>query len=301
MSAHAKRRGFTLLELLVVIAISAVLLSLLLPAVQKAREAASRIQCANNLHQIGLALHQFHDIYLVLPCDGGWDGVQTILTTAQQPFTPSTTDFGLPGAPTFLWGVGDPLHSPQNQTGSWAFAILPFLEQQNIFQNRDWTTSVSGFACPSRRMAQVELPIDDSYGNYNGGGWVWGGKTDYACNILTLPLRPTCLSLTEITDGTSQTILIGEKAADPKVMTPHSWYWDEPLFLGGSGGTSRGGFLILQDAIGINYKGNWGSAHSGGAQFLFGDGSVHLLAFGTPWMTVLALSTPDGGDVVPDF
>lgn len=293
--------AFTLIELLVVIAIIAALLGLLLPAVQKAREAASRISCANNLKQIGLALHQFHDIYRVFPCNGGWDRAQTVLTSDGRPFIPSTTDFEIPGAPTFPWGIGDPMRSPQNQTGSWAFAILPFLEQQNVFRNRTWTATVPGYICPSRRMAEVQSPTGDIHGDYQGGGWSWGGKTDYAGNILTIPLRPNCLSLAQITDGASHTILVGEKAADRTVMSPRSWYYDEPLFLGGSAGTSRGNFLVLQDGAGINYKGNWGSPHTGGAQFLFADGSVHLLAYGTPWPTMLALSTPDGGEVTPDF
>jgi hypothetical protein len=106
--------------------------------------------------------------------------------------------------------------------------------------------------------------------------------------------------MADVTDGTSHTLLVGEKAFDPSVSRPDSWYWDEPFFLGGSAGTSRGGLEILRDGRGISFKGNWGSAHPAGALFLFADASVRLTAHGTRWSTQLALLTPDGGEVTPD-
>jgi prepilin-type N-terminal cleavage/methylation domain-containing protein/prepilin-type processing-associated H-X9-DG protein len=295
-----RRRAFTLIELLVVLAIVAILVGLLLPAVQKVREAAARLKCQNNLKQIGLALQQFHGTFGVFPSNGGWDGTQTILTADNRPFTPSTTDFEI-GGTTFNWGTGDPARSPQDQTGSWGFAILPFLEQDTAFRDRAWTAPLQGYVCPSRRTAESRQLVNDAHGNYDGGGWAWGGKTDYAGNTLMTPGRPVCLSLAQVPDGSSNTILVGEKAADPSVMAPPSWYHDEPVFLGGSMGTSRNGLQVLRDAPGIPYKGNWGSAHPGGAQFLFADGSVRPLAHGTPWTTLLPLLTPDGGEVSPAF
>jgi prepilin-type N-terminal cleavage/methylation domain-containing protein/prepilin-type processing-associated H-X9-DG protein len=298
-SPSSIRPGFTLLELLVVVGIIAVLIGLLLPAVQKVRAAAARLSCGNNLHQIGLALQMHLDAWRVFPSNGGWDGKQTILDTDGQPFVPYTTDFTT--GQTYYWGAGQPGCAPRNQPGSWAYPLLPFLEQQNADQARQWTTAVPFFICPSRRSAGAEPVVgEDAYGRYGGGGWTWG-KIDYAANQDAIPLRPRCRPLDDFTDGTSQTILAGEKAFDPLVETPTSWYWDEPFFLGGSAGTARLGVQIVHDGPGIPYKGNWGSAHSGGAQFLFADGSVHLLFYAIAWPTVNALLTPDQGEVVSGY
>ncbi len=291
--------GFTLLELLVVIAIIAILIALLLPAVQQVRDAAARMSCGNNLHQIALALQMHHDTYGVFPSNGGWDGRQTILDTSGQPFVPFTA--GLGAGPVLYWGVGEPGCTPQGQLGSWAFAILPFVEQQNVYQARQWPVALSLYVCPSRRQAQPEPVVaQDAYCRYEGGGWTWG-KTDFAANLEAIPDRPGCLRIAQFTDGTSQTILVGEKAFDPLAETPTSWYWDEPFFLGGSQGTARSGVQILQDAPGVPFPFNWGSAHAGGAQFLFADGSVRLLSYATSWATVSALLTPDQGEVVSGY
>ncbi len=293
------RPGFTLLELLVVIAIIAILIGLLLPAVQKVREAAARMSCGNNLHQIALAMQMHHDTYAVFPSNGGWDGRQTILDSNGQPFVPFTA--GIVAGPVRCWGVGEPGHAPQDQPGSWAYAILPFVEQQNVYQARRWTVALPLYVCPSRRPAQAEPVVaQDSYCRYNGGGWTWG-KTDYAANREAIPDRPVCLRIAQFTDGTSQTILLGEKAFDPVAETPTSWYWDEPFFLGGSQGTARIGVQILEDHPGSPFKFNWGSAHAGGAQFLFADGSVQLLSYATSWATVSALLTPNQGEVVSGY
>jgi prepilin-type processing-associated H-X9-DG protein len=295
-TVSSRLRGLTLIELLVVIGIIGALIGLLLPAVQKLREAASRTQCANNLKQIGLALQQFHDNDRVFPSNGGWDGKQTIPSAAGPAFTPQTLDFA--SGLTYSWGVGDPAFAPQDQTGSWAYAILPWVEQDAMFRQRQWTVGLPLYVCPSRRSAGAEsVASADAYGRYEGGGWTWG-KTDYAVNMAAFDNRPQCYSTKRFKDGLSNTILVGEKAFDPSVQTAYSWYWDEPFFLGGSGGTSRIGLGILRDLTGIPYKDNWGSPHTSGAQFLFGDGAVRPLAFQTDITLFAALLSPDGGEPV---
>jgi type II secretory pathway pseudopilin PulG len=291
----------TLIELLVVIAIIAVLIGLLLPAVQQVREAANRLACANNLKQIGLAFRMYHDDRQTFPGNGGWDGRQSIRATDGTPTFVYTKDLVLPDP--FYWGVGDPRRTGADQTGSWAFALLPYVEQNNMYDSRTWTEPARVYVCPSRRLP-VALPArDDDRGVYQGGGWAWG-KTDYAANALVVPNRPLpLLSLADLTDGASHTLLAGEKAIDPNYATTGSWYWDEPFFLGGSDSTSRKGDGLIRDRRGdfLDARENWGSLHAAGPQFVFADGAVHAVPYGTPPAVVRALRTPAGGEVVPDF
>jgi prepilin-type N-terminal cleavage/methylation domain-containing protein/prepilin-type processing-associated H-X9-DG protein len=294
------RRGFTLIELLVVIGILGVLVGLLLPAIQMARVAVQATRCLNNLRQVGLALHQFHTAHSVFPSNGGWDGKQTIPSANGISFTPTTFDFTT--NQLYTWGVGDPARGPADQTGSWAYAILPYLEQEGMYQKPDWTVAVAVLVCPMRRVAlATEVVAEDDNGKYQGGGWTWG-KTDYAVNLLAFDNRPACRGMATFTDGLSNTILVGEKAFNPRVEQAQSWYWDEPFFLGGSKGTSRGGMALLHDSSGDwqenPYKDNWGSPHPGGVQFLFGDGGVRAVARTIDPSTFAALLTPDGHETV---
>ncbi len=109
------------------------------------------------------------------------------------------------------------------------------------------------------------------------------------------------LRVAAVTDGLSSTVLAGEKAMDRRDVDTGSWNWNEPVFAGGSGGMDRWGTAILADGIDTPVATNWGSAHTGGAQFLFADGSVRPLNFGLDPNIAFALLTPAGGEVVdPD-
>lgn len=290
------RRAFTLVELLVVIAIIGVLIALLLPAVQRVRDAALRTACENNLRQIGLALHQFHNVYHVFPSNGGWDGAQTIADVNGVPFTPATFDYTT--NKLYKWGTGDPNLSPQDQTGSWAYSILPYVEQQAIHRERTWIAPVDVYICPARRLsAPTSVVNQDAWGIYTHGDWTWT-RTDYGVNLKAVDSRPICHSIKRFSDGLSNTVLVGEKAYDASVQLL-SWYYDESFFLGGSKGTSRDAPNLSPDGPGINYKDNWGSPHRVGVHFLFGDSSVRLLSFEISPMHMAALMTPDGGEAVP--
>jgi prepilin-type N-terminal cleavage/methylation domain-containing protein/prepilin-type processing-associated H-X9-DG protein len=194
------RPGFTLIELLVVIAIIAVLIGLLLPAVQKVREAAARTQCANNLKQIGLAFHTHHDQYQFFP-GGGWDWS-----------TP----------PTYV--NGSPAVGAQQQAG-WGFQILPFIEATSVWRGGAATTDLGRIAvavgttnkvffCPTRRPPQTVTFGDPGYLN---GAVLARALCDYAASNYegTGVVRQSQPNTTaSITDGLSNTLLAGDKRLD---------------------------------------------------------------------------------------
>jgi prepilin-type N-terminal cleavage/methylation domain-containing protein len=295
-----RRRAFTLIELLVVIAIIAVLIGLMLPAVQQAREAAARTTCRNNLHQLGVALMQHAMNYRYLPTNGG----------------PSPGQINQGATNGGWWGLADPTAPPRDQTGSWGYSLLPFLEQQNAVAANDQGVAAKVFLCPTRRRNQPQVvpavdPITPPQVTYtNVGGRNPWCKTDYACNWWLLinrwpaggaPVAGLPLSLTDITDGASNTIAIGEKAMDPRRYNTGGWYFDEPIFTGGSCGTGRGGTVLLLDvAAGAsgNYPNNWGSPHRAGAHFVFADGAVRTIYYTTDSSLMTALLTPAAKDVV---
>jgi prepilin-type N-terminal cleavage/methylation domain-containing protein/prepilin-type processing-associated H-X9-DG protein len=186
-----RRKGFTLIELLVVLAIIAVLIGLLLPAVQKVREAANRAACENNLHQIGLAFHLHHDQFGSFPT-GGWEW-----------WSP----------PTY---VGSAPVVGNGQQAGWAFQILPYLEAENVWRAgavEAIATPNKMYFCPSRRSPQT-ITYADEYTPPLTGGNLTHALCDYAASNLEgtgAVQQFRAVRIAQITDGTSNTLLVAEK------------------------------------------------------------------------------------------
>jgi prepilin-type N-terminal cleavage/methylation domain-containing protein/prepilin-type processing-associated H-X9-DG protein len=242
-----RSEGFTLIELLVVIAIIAILIGLLVPAVQKVREAAARAQCSNNLKQMGLAMHGHHDQYKYFP--PGFDGSK--------------------------WG--------------WGVYLLPWLEQQPLYNaisrttttlavNPNTTTPLSVYACPSDPGPTIS-PWFSGYAksNYVISEQVSDGNSQ--------------IRIKQITDGTSSTIMIGERdtlyqiggvwpgrdttptgVGVASVMGRPNW----PINTKYAGGST----CCAADTGGTRFA--WTSMHAGGVNFVFADGAVHFLQQSIP-------------------
>ncbi len=278
----SRRHGFTLIELLVVIAIIGILIALLLPAVQKVREAANRISSTNNLKQLTLAIHNFHDVNQQIPTNGGH--------AAGDPVVISENVDG-------VLGYGDPTKAGKDQPGCWAYAILPQLEQTNVYRNDGYSVPLKIFIDPGRRPAIATDAISDhGIVPMPNGRNPWS-HTDYAINLLVAGNRGSHTRLTDIGDGTSNTILLGTKAMDPANYTSGTWHWDEPLFSGGSGGTYRSETAVLRDQPDVDYPNNWDGPYAGGCLFSMCDGSVRSIAYGPDPTTFGYLLNPNDGHV----
>lgn len=299
-ASRARLAGFTLVELLVVIAIIGVLVALLLPAVQAAREAARRTQCQNNIKQMSLAFHNHHDTFKHLPTGGwGWDY------------------------------VGDPDGGfAENQPGGWTYNILPFIEQQNLREigagqpgplkldelRRLVGIPIKFYHCPSRRKPDL-YPIlvepvnaarpvtrgakldyaancGDQHANENTGG---SPTMAIPTNFTGILFNKSTVRLAEITDGTSNTAMVGEKYLSiANYYTGDDAADNENLYVGFDNDNSRSmnnqtapcssfptcvRFPPRQDSRQFVNHHIFGSAHPGGFNLGLCDGSVRTISY----------------------
>jgi prepilin-type N-terminal cleavage/methylation domain-containing protein len=280
------RGAFTLIELLVVLAIIAILIGLLLPAVQKVREAAARTQCQNSLKQLALAFHDYHDAHGALPT-GGWAWTD-----------PPTYDAS--GAP--LVGV--------NQKAGWGFQVLPFIEAENVYRGGDATTNQGRvlvaigtpnklFFCPSRRGPSTKAYYPAKNDGYTDNIKALGGgslpasfltaMSDYAASNINaagdgVVRKQGPRRLTDISDGTSNTLLLGEKQLFRLALTQLQPDDDQGYTAGYDHDTLRHTDLGPQwdgdeTASPTDQAGRFGSAHVGSFHAAFADGSIHVVRY----------------------
>ena len=303
-----QRNGFTLVELLVVIAIIGILVALLLPAVQSAREAARRIQCTNNLKQLGLALHNYHAAFRTFPAG-------TSVSVPDQ----CTSGGGCRGNPIYM-------------------CILPYVELSNVERQYDYTTvwGTFGWSNPARNMAfgVYQCPSEGRFADYpqrrvyfavTGGrsaaarGWRGDVYLDglFAVNQWR--------RIADITDGTSQTLAIGESVHPAKWgLGPGYGIADQggpaAWWLGGdcSPNAANNDVRVDNQSLGRSMRSTkfainssilpmadndendapYGSFHPGGAPFVFADGHVGFLSENINMDTYQFLSTRAGGEVI---
>lgn len=308
---HGKR-GFTLIELLVVIAIIAILIALLLPAVQQAREAARRSSCKNNLKQLGLALHNYHETHSTFP------QMQVESTRLAASDIPTESYLG------------------------WSVMLLPFLDQTNIYNlidmNGPWRTQagvvlqptvvnlvIPAFNCPSDPMQGVNTNIN-SYGKSNypalyspsrilTASTTQGYSSAWNNNAVT--------RIRDITDGVSNVLILGERTTEDRASgaiwiggVPANtaangnyadWYWHTALVRNWQGSSTAPIpstiYLIngINQTDGLKYAWTLSSSHAGGCHFLLGDGRVQFVSENIDGETLIYLASINDKNVIGEF
>jgi len=277
-------RGFTLIELLVVIAIIAILIALLLPAVQQAREAARRTQCRNNLKQIGLAMHNYHDAHRVFPIGNlntrFWTCQSQILPFLDQATLYNQLDFSS-GSPCFSWLEGKTFI----KEGGIIMPVFQCPSDPNTGKIRDFT----GFG---QHVPTDYLGVSGTSGTAHDGVFFSNSSTEIG----------------HITDGTSNTIMVGERG----ISSDLQFGWTLCAFgLGGQPGETDN---LLSTAVGIGsgnpsatgtvittQNGFFWSNHVGGAHFLLADGAVRFISASVDFQTFQDLSTTRGDEVIGEY
>ncbi|QDT39831.1 DUF1559 domain-containing protein [Stratiformator vulcanicus] len=343
------RRGFTLIELLVVIAIIAILIALLLPAVQQAREAARRSQCKNNLKQIGLGLHNYHDTHGVFP--PGWVG-NDIDGSASIPSGDYEGDTNSNGGGTDI-----------RNGFAWSAFILPQLEQTNLYESMNFNLSIDNaanqaaistfiptFACPSDPKldtwtiveeggtlpadALVDLASSNYPGIFGNGGGVNSNPNAIGgvgaeleidgcegvdglgqeCQSNGLFSHNSNNQIRDITDGTSNTIMVGERRSlirNPNCVAESGPFESTWAGVIPEGEEAFARILAVADhppnfpentsACSEVHLEDFSSAHTGGAQFILADGHVTFISENIDDAIFGAIGSMNGGEVVGEF
>lgn len=300
------RPGSSVLELLLCVLIFVVLGLLVIPAVQKVRHLANRLECQNRLKRLGLALHMHHDRRGVFPGLGGYcdERRYLLLTRSAEPGDQERLGLGTPGT------------VPENQAGSWIYQILPSLDAAAASSIRGPRTSGMGLAvkdllCPARgRPAVLDTPRADplfagvTYASVPPGLMQWA-RTDYAANGRLLPMRGQPLvRLSSVRPGLANAVLVGEKWLDPLAYASGGWLLDGPALVGGSTSARTGGRVERDHspeplALDTPSLDAWGSAHPSGAHFLFAGGHVQLIRHGVSEQVLQRVLGPTPS--LPDF
>ena len=311
MSVRYRYRGFTLIELLVVIAIIGVLVGLLLPAVQQAREAARRMTCVNNLKQTGLAMHGYYDSNRQLP--SGY-------------ISPGTS-------------AADPSASETVKGYAWGFVLLPYMEQSSLFDSIDQTREAVGTSNEAKaaeaNLGGYRCPTDTapvSFSVNNGSGTVdlptsnyvavlgWNNVTTEAGQGNGVFFRNSDIQFRDIRDGLSTTICVGERKHihdffDQGPYAANStWYAAVPGVLRDAGMTmmpmmkegpgslvlghvGQSGMMSGKTPNHTNHIVHFSSSHFGGVAFLLCDGSTHIIRDNIDYQLFKAIGTRAGGEV----
>jgi prepilin-type N-terminal cleavage/methylation domain-containing protein len=310
-----RRAGFTLIELLIVMSIIALLVAISIPAVMKAREAANRTTCANNLRQMGVACMRYHEQLGHFPTAGVDDNA----------------------APTFA-SVNSPYAGWQQDAG-WGYQILPYLDEETVWtgagavaptnMKNALKTPVKFFFCPTRRMpgttfyTNAAFPIETGYATLKNTAFTVFQSDYAACNGNNLPNTPgngivlsqggyaapvrNVVQITDITDGLAHTLLLGEKAANPRSF-PGILNEDDMGYAAGYSGANlntlrftNASLLPLRDLNVTGPTGGaFGSAHSGTWNCLMADISVRSITYTVNSTVYVGLGSIKGQELIDE-